>query len=1289
MSLRRSRFWSVVLLGVLAGAAAAGFLGWRGILFPRYDSIKDLKEVAVHAPVRLLGVVTYADGPGKRFWLQDQTEAIAVPADPAAAGVSVGETVVIDAVKSAPYKAADGSGSVHLQNVVVHHSLFKAKMPQPLAASLGNFPSADKNGTLVQMTVIVRDAYLDGVGRAHLEISDNEPKVDAIVAHPDPGFERLVNAKVRLVGLPEASENAEQRQPARLVWVNAASNLKVVEAAPPSDPLYTIRDVYCKKPATTDGHRIRIRGKVLALSGEAALIEDEFGAVEARLARTARVHVGDMVEAAGFPVADGVREDLFYAQIAPVVAAPVQPAGAAGFWTPFLTTVEAVRALPSARAAQALPVHVSGVITFFDSSQNEMFLQDSTGGIYVSYPGQPAGLRLGERVTLHGMTNSGDFAPVIVAASIHDDGPGRLPRPIEVSYEAAASGRLDSQYATLEGIVHPLKFGERPNHPILTFKLYTSIGEIHIFTAPGFPDLRASTHLEDAKIRLEGVFATAFNARRQLLGYRMAVASPDQVKVLEPPTGDAFAIEATPVGSLLHFSANEHFGHRVKVAGSVTAVGRDYFYLQDKSGGVEVQGSFPPVHLSDRIQAAGYPTLDESYSLRLSDAVVRIAQGEEAVQPVPTAGERLFQGDYDSRLITVQGRLLTSLHTPGSCSLVLQAGVQSFTAELNTTDLGTGACDLTEGAMLQLTGVSSSQTDPTKLYRLLEKVPVTIKVLLRGRDDIVVVSRAPFWSLRNTIFLLILVSALALVVLLWVSVLGRKVRRQRAALDRASQTAQAICELSAAMQEVSREGRFDSEVSVRGSEDIAQLVVGFNGMITELRKRDRAKREAESRLRHQALVDELTGLPNRRLLSDRLTQSLSSARREKKLVGLLFIDLDGFKSVNDSFGHAAGDMLLTEVAQRFRSRARESDTLARIGGDEFTVILNHVKSKEDVGNAAESFLESLRAPFSIANHEITIGASIGISLSTNDRQEDGDLLQQADSAMYVAKRDGKNRVVHFSKDLGISVRERFTLELDLRRALSNREITVSYQPEFDLKTNTIIRFEALARWNHPTLGNIPPLQFIPVAEETGLIVPLGAQILEMACTEARSWQELVPYPIQVAVNVSGVQFARESFIDEVKEVLARTGLPASLLQLELTESATLLDIQKAASAIQRLKEIGVTVAIDDFGTGYSCLSYLPKLSFNALKIDRSFVRDMIESPEAKALVESILALARNLNMKVIVEGIENHEQLRMIGELGGKEAQGYLLGRPTPEPIDVLRRSLAEQGAAERVAAAV
>ncbi|HVX56104.1 MAG TPA: EAL domain-containing protein, partial [Candidatus Saccharimonadales bacterium] len=477
-----------------------------------------------------------------------------------------------------------------------------------------------------------------------------------------------------------------------------------------------------------------------------------------------------------------------------------------------------------------------------------------------------------------------------------------------------------------------------------------------------------------------------------------------------------------------------------------------------------------------------------------------------------------------------------------------------------------------------------------------------------------------------------------------------------------------------AMQNVTREQRFDTEVSARGSEAIAQLVVGFNRMLVELQQREKAKQEAEARLQHMALIDDLTGLPNRRLLAERLSHCLARARREQRILALLYIDLDGFKLVNDSLGHAIGDELLSQVSQRLKARFRESDTLARLGGDEFTLILDGVHEASDAERAAESLLEVLKPPFEIEGHSIRMTASVGISLFPNHGNEGGQLLQQADCAMYAAKRNGKNRVVQFGDHLGHAARERLTLEGELRRALADRDISVHYQPEFELASNTIVRFEALARWMHPRMGNIPPLSFIPVAEESGLIVQLGAYIMEQACTEAVRWQQYADRPIQVAVNVSSVQFARDSFVEEVEDILQRTGLDPSLLQIELTESATLTGVERAAEMMRRLKSKGISVAMDDFGTGYSCLSYLPKLSFDALKLDRSFVNELIVRPETRGFVKSILMLAHNLNMKVIVEGIETREQLELIRALGTNEAQGYLLGRPSPNPMEHLRK---------------
>jgi predicted signal transduction protein with EAL and GGDEF domain len=364
---------------------------------------------------------------------------------------------------------------------------------------------------------------------------------------------------------------------------------------------------------------------------------------------------------------------------------------------------------------------------------------------------------------------------------------------------------------------------------------------------------------------------------------------------------------------------------------------------------------------------------------------------------------------------------------------------------------------------------------------------------------------------------------------------------------------------------------------------------------------------------------------------------------------------------------------LVQVAERLGSRLRKSDTLARIGGDEFTAILKGIKKKDEAQTVAENLLKALARPFQIEGQEITIGASIGISTFPDHANDEMDLLQQADNAMYAAKRSGKNHFAFFTQDLGNSVRERMTLENQLRRALEDASITVDYQPEFDLASNRLVRFEALARWTHPTLGAIPPSKFIPVAEESGLIVPLGAYIMERACTEAVGWQSLADHPIQVAVNVSSVQFARDAFVDEVFEMLKRTGLNPNLLEIELTESAMLVGVSRAAKSIQLLRSIGISFAIDDFGTGYSCLSYLPQLGFDALKIDRSFVKELIKRPETRAMVRSLVTLAHDLGMRVIAEGIETPAQLKLIEDMGGDEAQGYLLGRPTPDPVALLR----------------
>jgi len=483
--------------------------------------------------------------------------------------------------------------------------------------------------------------------------------------------------------------------------------------------------------------------------------------------------------------------------------------------------------------------------------------------------------------------------------------------------------------------------------------------------------------------------------------------------------------------------------------------------------------------------------------------------------------------------------------------------------------------------------------------------------------------------------------------------------------------------LADAMQRVSQSHDFSARVQPWGCDEIAQLGAGFNSMLGELERQAAEKRAFAAQLQHQALNDDLTGLPNRRLLADRLRHALAVAERQRLQAALVYIDLDGFKLVNDSLGHAVGDLLLCQVAGRLQSRVRQSDTLARLGGDEFAVVLTGSGAGSDAAQVSAALLEVLAPPFFIENHEIAIGASIGISLYPENGATPLLLLQQADSAMYAAKKLGKNRVVYFSPELGASLRERLHLETQLRGALSNGEIVVWYQPEFDVASRRLIRFEALARWQHPVLGMISPGRFIPIAEETGLIVPLGRLVMEAACREAMRWQSAGSAPVQVAVNVSSLQLMRDSFVEEVAAILKTTGLPPHLLQIELTESVMLSGTQSAAMTMHRLADLGVGLAIDDFGTGYSCLSYLPQLPFDALKIDRSFVSELGARPETEALVHSLVVLAQKLGMRVIAEGIETKEQFERIADIGTNEVQGFLLGKPTPEPLDFLVADLA------------
>jgi diguanylate cyclase (GGDEF)-like protein len=446
----------------------------------------------------------------------------------------------------------------------------------------------------------------------------------------------------------------------------------------------------------------------------------------------------------------------------------------------------------------------------------------------------------------------------------------------------------------------------------------------------------------------------------------------------------------------------------------------------------------------------------------------------------------------------------------------------------------------------------------------------------------------------------------------------------------------------------------------------------------ERERRHSVEREYDQvRLNYLAQFDPLTGLANRSLLWDRLDHAIVRARREGGIVTLMFVDLDDFKAVNDQFGHGAGDALLKNVAERLEGTVRESDTVARLGGDEFTVVLEGQHRPEFAGTVAQKILDALAAPYRIGGREIFMTASIGIVVYPLDGDVVDDLVRDADIAMYAAKEAGRNNFQFFTPELRAQTTERLNLIDSLRRALATGDqLHLVYQPKFGLADGKMVGVEALLRWQHPEFGLVPPSRFIPLAEETDLIIPLGRWVIERACEQAARWSDAGLRELPVSINVSSRQFHYGDLIQTVEAALLRFGLDAGLVELELTEGTLIEDVELARRTLERLREIGVRVSVDDFGTGYSSLSYLQQFPIDALKIDRSFIEGITDRPDGAAISTAIIGMGHSLRMEVIAEGVETADQLEVLRDLECDVVQGFLLGRPgTPQQIKALAQA--------------
>ena len=448
--------------------------------------------------------------------------------------------------------------------------------------------------------------------------------------------------------------------------------------------------------------------------------------------------------------------------------------------------------------------------------------------------------------------------------------------------------------------------------------------------------------------------------------------------------------------------------------------------------------------------------------------------------------------------------------------------------------------------------------------------------------------------------------------------------------------------------------------NLRGVRDADGNIALYEGTFADITDR----KAAEERVQYLAYYDALTGLPNRTLLKDRLSKALAGARRQKDKVALLFLDLDRFKNINDSLGHSVGDLLLQDVAERLKRSAREQDTVARLAGDEFLIVLTGVKDIPDAAVAAERFMDAMTAEFVVQGHPLTIGCSLGISIFPEHGADGETLIKNADAAMYCAKDHGRDNFLFFTEDMNAQVVERLNLESSLRLALEKSELFLVYQPQMDIGTGGITGLEALIRWQHPGLGLVPPDKFIPIAESSGLIIPIGEWVLRTACAQVRKWQDEGIPAVSVAVNVSAVQFRQRDFCKLIQGVLHDTGLAPQYLELELTESLLLANADVTLSVLQELKDMGLALVIDDFGTGYSSFNYLRQFPVSKLKIDRSFINDVAVNPDDAAIAAAIISMARSLNLKVIAEGVENEEQMSFLRTHQCNEIQGYYFSKP-------------------------
>ena len=997
---------------------------------------------------------------------------------------------------------------------------------------------------------------------------------------------------------------------------------------------------------------------------------------------------------------------------------------------PTLKAIGQIRRFKPDASGIPVAVHVRAVVTYYDSVAPNLFVQDATGGVWVDLrglhetPPQP-----GQLLDLQGTVSEG-FTPYIAHPKWTVIGSAPFPKPIRLSYEQAATGTYDGLLIEMEGIVR--SFVQQAEGNVLVIDVAAPSGVFKVRV----PNYRAGFPLQlvDAKVRFRGVCGAAFNLRNQLVAIHLLMNGLNDSTVVQPAPADPFSIPVTSIGEIGRFSATLTEIHRIKVRGIVTAAyPRRGAFLMDSTGGVYVESQDgTPIKAGDEVEVIGFPVAG-NYSPVLKSASIKPTFKHSPIVPFRVNGASALKGAFDAQLVTIAGTVEGITQLPSQYALLLQSSDQvTFAASFRQPTLGSRPPAI--GSKVKLTGICSIKTDengnPSAFeivlrdpedIRLISSPPWltsrraatilaicalltgavlgwvvilrkrvsqqtrTIKARLQKEVDLEARYRRMFernltglyvadpsgtiLDCNNTFAQILGYADRTMLLEHSTEAEALTIQIHKHLYDNKESSIHQI--LNAEMRIQGRDGKWRWVLTnirlVCRAEDSRSIIEGGLVDITD-------RKLAEEQIQFLAYYDSLTGLPNRSLLKDRLAQALASARRHKEKVAILFLDLDRFKDINDSLGHSFGDLLLREVAQRLKKLSRDEDTVARIGGDEFLLLLNSLQSGNDASGTAERVLREMEQDFVVQGHTFNIGCSIGISVFPEHGADEETLIKNADAAMYCAKESGRHAFRFFTEDMNADLMERLTLENALRLALERNELFLVYQPEIDIATRCTVGMEALLRWQHPDMGFVLPDKFICVAESSGLIIPIGEWVLRTACAQARKWRDEGFELRSVAVNVSAVQFRQEGFCDMVKAVLRDTALPPECLELELTESVLLSNANVIFSLLDQLKKMGVKLAIDDFGTGYSSLSYLRQFPVSKLKIDRSFIKDVAINADAAAITAAIIDMGKALSLKVIAEGVETEDEMRFLEEHHCDEVQGYFLCRPlTAENLEKWR----------------